>query len=106
MARLSCERWQSVTLQSPTVPTDGETTPTYGGNHSAYAVVRGRAGREGTRGDNVEALGMYDVLLRYRDDLDPTWRIKWGSRYLNFVALWDADGTRQYLQGLCREVQT
>lgn len=103
MDRLNCNRWQLVYLQEPSTPTDGNPNPTYSDGVRVYAEINGNRGTEGLRGDEVDAIGAYRILLRYRDDVKPNWRIKWGSRYLNIVTLWDEDGTRQWLRGTASE---
>ena len=100
-------RPQRVTLQKPALPTDGETTPTFTDVTEVFAEIEGAAqqGRELSRGENIEAIGVYYIKLRYRDDMDPTWRLKWGTRYLNFISLWMEGGRKKYWRGMCKELR-
>ena len=100
-------RPQRVTLQKPTLPTDGETTPTFSDVADVLCEITGAAqqGNEQRRGDNIEAIGVYFIKLRYRSDIDPTWRIKWGSKYLNILDLFDEDGRKRYLVGRSKELR-
>jgi SPP1 family predicted phage head-tail adaptor len=103
---------QRVTLQAPTTPTSGETTVTFADTSTAVAAkieaasARGAAGIEAQRGMQVEARTAWVVTLRYRSDVDPTWRVKWGSRLLNIYSCYDPTNEQKRLEMLCYEVQT
>ena len=64
-----CDRWVPVTLQSPTAPTDGETTSTFSDTKRAYAIIRGRVGMEQSRGEQIQAVAHFDITLRYDEDI-------------------------------------
>ena len=98
-----------VELQKPTIPTDGATTATFATIDTVYAEIvsaaaRGAAGQETGRGDEIEARTSWVITIRYRDDVTPAWRIKWGTRLLNIQSAYDPDNRRRDLVMLGKEV--
>ena len=100
-----CDRWVKVRLQKATTPTDGETNPTYTDVKDAYAIIRGRMGMEQTRGQQMQAVGMFEIVLYYDEDIQPRWRIKHNSLYYNLTSVWDVDGQRQWLKCTAKQEQ-
>lgn len=97
---------QRISIESATTPTTGETTPsftTYAANVPAEVIET--SGGEYIRGRQVEAGIVAMVTIRYRSGLDPTMRIKYGTRYLNIGSIIDPTGYRSELLIMCREVQ-
>ena len=93
-----CQRWQRFTLQSPTTPTTGETTPTFTDVRPIHGQIVATGGSERLRGRQVDATVTHMVTVRFADDIEPTWRLRQGSRYYNIVAAYDPDGSNQYLE--------
>lgn len=54
------------------------------------------------------SIGQVWIELRYRSDItfSPQKRIRYGSRYFDIIAHYDARGEHRKLRVLCREVQT
>lgn len=97
---------QTITLQSPTTPTNGETAATYSNTETGVrAEVVPLRGSEGLRGRQVEALCTWRVTMRHRSSVTPAWRIVWGSRTLEIVSAYDPDQTGRITQCECLEVQ-
>ena len=67
------------------------------------AEILGVAGGETMRGRQVDADATSMVTIRWRDDVNPTHRIKYGSRTLNIISAYDPTGDRVELQIQCRE---
>ncbi len=45
------------------------------------------------------------ITIRWRSDLDPHMRIKFGTRTFNIKAILDPDGRRRFLRIMCTEVK-
>ncbi len=76
---------QSVVLQAPTTPTDGETTPTYSDVGKFRAEVVMTRGNERSRRDQIEAGIVWRVTFRYSGAIGADYRFRYGSRYLNIL---------------------
>ena len=100
---------QRVTLQSAATPSTGETNLTMTEVVASVpaqimpAASAGRAGLEAIVADQVQARMTYLVHIRYRSDIDTTWRMLWGSKTLNIYSCYDPTGTRTYLEMVCYE---
>lgn len=95
-----------VDIQTATTPTTGETTPTYANLATGlWAEVLETGGSEYIRGRQIEAGISAIVTIRYRADVTPRMRVKWGSRYLYVVYAIDPTGQRVATELLCKEVQ-
>lgn len=104
-SKLGCRRWQRWTLQQPTTPTTGETTPTWTDVRPIYATIAATGGNERLRGRQVDATVSHMLTVRFAEDIEPTWRLRSGSRVLNIVAAYDVTGSRQYLELQCQEAR-
>ena len=101
---------QRVTIETAATPTDGEPNPSYTTlAANVPAEVRegsgGNFGGEYTRGRQVEAGITCIVTIRYRSDITPRMRIKYGTRYLNIESVIDPNGYRSILELMCKEIQ-
>lgn len=95
-----------IDIESATTPTSGEPNPSYSTYaRSLWAEVIETGGGEYIRGRQVEAHISALVTIRYRNDINPTMRIKYGSRYLNILSVIDPTGYRSELVLSCQEVQ-
>jgi len=70
-----------------------------------YVQLRATGGSEKLRGRQVDANVSHIGKMRYTSDIEPTWRLKSGDTYLNIVAVYDVDGTNQYLEIQCRQAR-
>ncbi len=94
-----------VVFEQPTTPTSGEIAPTYSTAFTCRAEILPLRGREGLHGDQVEATTTWRVTFRYRSDVNASWRIKWGARYLGIVSVYDPDQMGRVLICQCEEVK-
>jgi SPP1 family predicted phage head-tail adaptor len=95
-----------VTIETAATPTDGEPNPSYttlAANVPAEVIETG--GGEYLRGRQIEAGVNAVVTIRYRDDITPRMRVKYGARYLNIESAIDPTGYRSELQLTCKEIQ-
>ena len=95
-----------ITIETPTTPTDGETNPTYAvlaGNLAAEVMET--TGGEYVRGRQIEAGIAAVIRIRWRSDITPVMRVRYGTRYLNILSAIDRTGTRSELEITCKEVQ-
>jgi SPP1 family predicted phage head-tail adaptor len=100
---------ESVTLQQPATPSSGETTPTWTDVAAVRASItaaaaNGRAGTEQAHANAMEGRTNWVVRIRQYSAIDPSWRLKWGSRYLNVMTAYDPDNMGRWTEMLCVEV--
>lgn len=94
-----------VTLQEPTLPSDGEPAPTaWTSKATLWGRVEASAGNEQNRGDQMQSLVNYTVTIRYRPDVTPRMRFKFGTTFLNVRAVFDPTGDRDILRCQCVEL--
>jgi len=97
---------ETITLQSPTMPTDGTVEPTFTDEMTVRAEVVPKRGKESVNEREVEAHQTWVVTIRHpRQDIDPTWRVVWGSRTLNVVSAFDPDQMRRMMVIECTEAR-
>jgi len=95
-----------VDIEEPTTPSTGETNPTYSALvRRVPAEVLETGGGERVRGRQIEAGIDAVITIRYRSDVTPVMRLKYGSRYFNIVRAIDRTGRTRALELLCKEVQ-
>lgn len=99
------ELTERVELQALTRTEDG-----YGGYTEAWAAyatvwarVRPLRGGERARAQAVEASANYLVVIRYRDDVEPTHQIVWRGKTLNVRFVSDEGPRAMYLPIECEE---
>ena len=104
---------QSVTLQAPTTPTDGETTPTFATVGTFRAEVVNVRGGERNRRDQVEAIVTWRVTFRYGGTIGEDYRFNWNGKLLNILYSHEALDVEQRTRRRgrvvicdCEEVQT
>ncbi len=92
-----------LTLEKPTeaVGAWGDGTPTYTTQATVWGQVEGITGLD--RG-GIVAEAEYRVRTRYRSDVDPRWRIGWGTRKLGILSAVDPDGRTRELLVFAREI--
>lgn len=69
----------------------------------AWAEITARTGGESLVADAVEARVTHVVRLRWREEIAPAMRWRFGTRLFEIRALLDADGTERWLDCLCVE---
>lgn len=64
---------------------------------TVWAEVIGRTGREATIGEAIQGISVYQITIRYRDDILADDQIRYGSIDLNITSADDPDGGRESL---------
>jgi SPP1 family predicted phage head-tail adaptor len=65
---------------------------------TVWAEVRSISGREAVIANTLQGVSTFQLTIRYRDDIEASDQILWGSRELNIVApAEDRFGRRQWL---------
>jgi SPP1 family predicted phage head-tail adaptor len=69
-----------------------------------WGSLQGISGREQLEGGQVNARALYQVVIRYRDDITPTMRIKThDGRLFNIQSVIDRSGRKKELEIVCEE---
>lgn len=94
-----------VELQKYTLAPDGmggqiETWTTYA---TVWGQIKPISGIEGMMGMQLQAEVSHDILLRYRDDVDASHRVKYGDRLFNIRAVIDVEERKRWLDLRCEE---
>lgn len=96
---------QRIELQKQTRTPDGQGgfTAAWATQSTVWAHVRPLRGTERQSADRTQAEGGYLVVIRYRSDIDETWRINWldGDRLLNITFAQDGGKRSAYLPLEC-----
>lgn len=94
-----------VTIQSLTTSQDtyGGVTEAWEDFASVWAEVHYLSGNELWRAQQTNAEVRGRVRIRYRSDIKPTMRVKYGSVYLDILAILPADNKGQELELLFKE---
>ena len=95
-----------VELQSATQVTDnmGGFTATWATVDRVWAGVWPVSVLEQIRAASPTMVATHRVRIRYYVDLDPSWRIKYGSRYFSIVSIVNPDERNAMQDLLCKEV--
>ena len=64
----------------------------------SWAHVRPKSGREVTEYDRVNAEVGYLLVVRYRDDISPAYRVLWDGVSFNIKAIKQPSGRKLYLE--------
>ena len=80
---------QRVTLQQPVTGSNaiGEVTYTWADVATVWAAVEPTTGALYYAAQQAESKVDGRVRIRYRSDVLPTWRVKFGARYLSIVSI-------------------
>jgi SPP1 family predicted phage head-tail adaptor len=94
-----------VTLQKPgsTNNDAGETVTTWSGQGSVWAEILPQGAAEFERVRAVHSSMTHQVTLRYRADLDNTWRILYGTRVFEILGIVNAEEKNAILALACEE---
>ncbi len=90
---------QRIELQKETRTPDGQGgfTSEWTTQDTVWAHVRPQRGSEREHGDRIQAEAGYFVVIRYRSDINETWRIVWNGRNMNIRFLQDEGPRALYL---------
>jgi SPP1 family predicted phage head-tail adaptor len=96
---------ERVTIQSPTASADeyGQAPPTWADVATVYAGVRPLRAGEILRAEQPGMETTHVVRLRYRADVAPECRLKWGTRYLYPSSIVNVGARNRELELLCTE---
>ena len=94
-----------ITLQQPvrTEAADGERVVTYVDVVTVSAEVLSPKGRSYLAAREAHAELTTIVTIRYRSDIQPSWRATFGDRVLEVDHIADLQGRRRYLELHCKE---
>lgn len=84
---------QRITLQQPVEATDsgGGVTKTWQNVATVWAEMVPLRGDERVIAEQLPSVVVYRVTIRYRDDVQPSWRIQYKGKSLNIRATMNAD---------------
>ena len=97
-----------VTLQYATITRDsyGAETQTWTNGSSVWANIKPLQGREyySDRANKVNAETTHKITIRYRTDVNPRMRIKYGNRLFEIESIINPDEGKYALIFMCQEV--
>lgn len=96
-----------ITLQKPaqTRSSYNEDVTSYTDVVTVWAAVEWRSGRRYQEAAQLNAEIQGVIRLRYRSDVKPEWRVKYGDRYIQILAIINPGERDRELQLNCREAQ-
>jgi SPP1 family predicted phage head-tail adaptor len=96
---------RQITFQAPSRVADamGSVTTTYVDVCTVWAAINPLIGREAVETLQEMAQISHRILVRYRRNVKPSWRIKYGTRYFNIVSIMNPAEDRKALEILCKE---
>ena len=68
-----------------------------------WAMIDARSGKETVEADRLSGSRKVEITIRYRDDVAPNRRFRFGDRVLDIRAVRDEDGRRRFLKCTCEE---
>lgn len=69
-----------------------------------WASIEALRGREYFSAQQTVAQSDHRVIVRYRPDIEPEMRLVHGQRVFDVQAVLDREGTRRWLELICKEV--
>jgi len=98
---------KQITLQKPTPTVNGynEEAPGWTDVATVWAAIDWQSGRryEAAKQLNAEVQGV--IRIRYRSDVKPEWRLKYGSRYFEIITISNVKERNAELQLNCKDFQ-
>lgn len=90
---------RQVTLQQPTRTPNGAGGFTKGWTdvETVFAEVIALRGDEALQQQVLNSVQLWKVTIRFRTDIDPTWRLLFEGREMNIRSCEDIDGSREAL---------
>lgn len=97
---------QRVTIQAPTRTRNerGAEVLAWSDVATVWAEVRTPYGRERTANEQTVAVLTHVVTMRFRSDVTPSHRLRWGSRTFALLATPDPDNRRRVMVCQCQEI--
>jgi SPP1 family predicted phage head-tail adaptor len=96
-----------IILQKPTQSraSFGDMTTTFVDVATVWAAIEWQSGRrfESAKQLNSEVQGV--IRIRYRSDIKPEWRLKYGDRYIQILSIANVYERDRELQLNCKEAQ-
>src|SRR5574341_254423 len=94
---------QRITLESPTLTGDamGSSMMVWADEGTVWAAVWPISAQEQIQSAGTAMVATHRVQMRYRSDLLPTWRVKFGERYLAIVSLVNRNELNRTLDLIC-----
>jgi SPP1 family predicted phage head-tail adaptor len=94
-----------VDLLKPVTGTDSRRTTSYVKQATVYAAKSDVSGREFFQAHAVNAEDIVTFTIRWRDDIDTTWRVQHGSDVYNVLEVNHLGYMLDYLRLKCRNVK-
>ena len=94
-----------VQLQSPSDTTDagGGRSQSYTRVADIYANIVPKSGKESFQRGKIQAETTHDIFIRYRSDIDASYRIVYESRSFNIKSILNVDERDRYYKLSCTE---
>jgi SPP1 family predicted phage head-tail adaptor len=93
-----------VDLLKPVTGTDSRRTTSYVKQATVYAAKSDVSGREFFQAHAVNAEDIVTFTIRWRDDIDTTWRVQHGADVYNVLEVNHLGYMRDYMRLKCRAV--
>jgi len=96
-----------ITIQQPTITRGDRGAEVLAWNDVAvvYADIRTVGGQEQVLASQLEvATLLHTITIRYRTDITPKMRVKWGGRVFGVEAIVESDNRMRVLNLSCREL--
>ena len=68
-----------------------------------WGAIEPLKGRERVEAARIAGRHMYDISMRYRDDVAPSMRFRLGARIFHILSAEDVGGRGKWLKALCEE---
>jgi len=96
-----------ITLQSPSHSRDEyqQMVPTWTDEATVWAAIEWGSGRRYVEASQLNAEIKGVVRIRYRSDVQPTWRISYDGRYFQILSIANVMERGRELQLNCKEFQ-
>ncbi len=74
-----------------------------------WAFLQPKSGRENfretIRSEQLQSSVVYEIIIRYRDDVNAEMRFTFGNRKFNILSAFDKQGHKQWLTCICEEIK-
>ena len=90
---------QRVEFKSVTTLKDegGGSSKSFATNFKCWAKVKAKSGNEQNQTDQIEAVGKYQFVIRWRNDFDEANQIIWNGNAYNITFIAEMGGRKLYL---------
>ena len=95
-----------VEFQNETLSSDGQggSTRTWATRATVSASIKPLRAEERFYNEQLQHNGTHSLLIRYRSDIEPTDRVKFGSRYFQIVGIINTNELNKQLVITCKEL--